>query len=179
MKKKSGFTLIELLVVLVLLSILVFLTLGVGESVTANSRITGLINNFLADFSAAKLLAAAENRYVAITFSPDGRSYTVQKLADNDFVDGVLYNDWTTVKTVTPFSDRSFFNVADVSNFAVNSTGVVRMLEVDGSVDISNNPDNVSLVFFIRKGRGVSTDPIAYQRTIQIFPYGGLKVEKH
>ena len=75
MKKKSGFSVVEMLVILALLSIIVVLTLRVGESVTSNSRITGLINNFLADFSQAKLLASAENRYVAITFSADGRSY--------------------------------------------------------------------------------------------------------
>lgn len=174
MKKKSGFTLIELLVVLVLLSILVFLTLGVGESVTANSRITGLINNFMADFSAAKQLAAAENCYVSITFSGDGRSYTLQKQTKVSD-----YATWTQVKTVTPFSDRPFFNAADVSDFTINSTGEVRLYPLPIPPNPLGTPTGLSLAFYIRKGRGVSADPIAYQRTIQIFPYGGLKVEKH
>jgi len=160
---------LERLVILMLIGILVFLTLGIGDSVTANSRITGLINNFMADFSAAKQLAAAENCYVSITFEND-RSYTLRK--QNVVSD---YTQWTQVKTVTPFSDRPFFNAADVSNFAVNSTGQVRKLPIN----INNNPEPVTLVFYIRKGRGTATDPIAYQRTIQIFPYGGLKVEKH
>lgn len=172
MKKKSGFTVVELLVVLVLLAVLVVLTLRVGESVTANSRITGLINNFLADFSAAKLLASTENRYVAITFSNDGRSYTLQKQTDvSDFTSAT----WEQVKAVTPLSDGSFFTAGTISDFAVNSTGIVRVLEADDSIDISSNPANVTLAFYIRKGDGT----IAYQRTIKIFPYGGLKVEKY
>jgi len=169
MKNKSGFSVVELLVVLVILSVIVVLTLRVGESVTANSRITGLINNFLADCSSAKLLASTENRYVSITFSPDGRSYSLSKQTDVSD-----YNSWTPVKTVTPFTDRGFFDSAGVSDFAVNSTGEVRSLPIN----INNNPENVTLVFFIRKGRGGADEPIVYQRTIRIFPYGGLKVEK-
>lgn len=162
---------VELLVVLLLLGVLVVLTLSIGDSVTSNSRITGLINNFLADFNQAKLLASAENRYVAITFANDGRSYTLQKQTD-DVSD---YTTWTQVKTITPFSDRPFCTAGAVSNFAVNSTGEVRALPIV----INSNPVNITLVFYIRKGRGFSTDPIAYQRTIQIFPYGGIKVEKN
>ena len=170
MKKKSGFTVVELLIVLVLLGIMVVLTLRVGESVTANSRITGLINNFLADFSQAKLLASTENRYVAITFSNDGRSYSLQK--QNDITD---FTTWTNVKTVTPLSEGAFFTVGAFSDFAVNSTGMVRLVDSGGTVDPSSTPANVTLSFYIRKGDG----SIAYRRTIQIFPYGGLKVEKH
>lgn len=170
MKKKSGFTVVELLVVLLLLGVLVVLTMGIGESVTSNSRITGLINNFLADFSSAKLLASAENRYVSITFSNDGRSYTLQKQTDVSD-----YTTWTLVKTVTPFSDRPFFDTDAVSDFAINSTGEVRALPIV----INSSPVNVNLVFYIRKGGGTAGDEIAYRRTIQIFPYGGLKVEKN
>jgi Tfp pilus assembly protein FimT len=170
MRKKSGFSLVELMVILLVLGVIVVLTLRIGESVTANSRITGLINNFLADFSAAKLLASTENRYVAITFSADGRSYTLQKQTD-------VTNPaaWTLVKTVTPFSDRSFFDAGGVSDFAINSTGEVRAVPLVAN----SNTINVTLSFYIRKGGGTASDPIAYKRTIQIFPYGGLKVEKH
>jgi len=170
MRKKSGFSIVELLVILAILSVIVVLTLRVGESVTANSRITGLVNNFLADYSAAKLLASAENRYVAITFSGDGRSYTLQK--QTDVSNPAL---WTHVKTVTPLSDRPFFDVGGVSDFAINSTGEVRAVPLAANA----NPINVALSFYIRRGRGAATDPVAYLRTIRIFPYGGLKVEKH
>lgn len=166
MKKKSGFTVVELLVVLMLLSILVVLTLRISDSVTANSRITGLINNFLADFSQAKLLAAGENRYVSISFSAAGTSYTIQKQTDVSD-----YTGWTLVKTVRPLSDKTFYNLANVSNFAINSTGEVRTLPIN----IALSPTPVTLVFHVLDNRG----NIAYQRTIQIFPYGGLKVEKH
>jgi len=115
-------------------------------------------------------MASSENRYVAITFSADGRSYTLQKQTDiTDFT------TWTEIKTVTPLSDRPFFNSADVSDFAINSVGAVRLLPIN----ITTNPDNVNLVFYIRKGRGAPSDEIAYRRTIKIFPYGGLKVEKN
>jgi prepilin-type N-terminal cleavage/methylation domain-containing protein len=170
MHKKSGFTIMELLLVLVILGVLVALSLSVGDSVTSNSRITGLINNFLADYSAAKLLAASENRYVAITFANDGRSYTLQKQTDVS-----SYASWTHVKTVVPFSDRSFFASGEVSDFAINSTGEVRLLPL---ADPLPSPSSITLKFYIRKGAGVASDPYAYQRTIQIFPYGGLKVEK-
>lgn len=170
MRKKSGFSIVEMLVILAILSIIVVLTLRVGESVTSNSRITGLVNNFLADFSAAKLLASAENRYVSITFSANGRSYTLQKQTNVS-----SYVNWTLVKTVTPFTDRPFFDAAGVSDFAINSTGEVRALPIV----ITDNPINVTLSFYIRKGRGAASDPIAYARTVRIFPYGGLKVEKH
>jgi hypothetical protein len=76
---------------------------------------------------------------------------------------------------VTPFSDRPFFNAGGVSDFAINSTGEVRAMPIV----ISDNPINVTLSFYIRRGRGAAGDPIAYARTIRIFPYGGLKVEKH
>jgi len=170
MKTKKGFSVVEMLVTLALLSIIVVLTLRVGESVTSNSRITGLINNFLADFSQAKLLASAENRYVAITFSADGRSYSILKQTDVSD-----YTAWTLVKTEMPLSDRTFFSSTDVSDFAINSTGEVRSLPIN----INASPAGVILKFFIRKGLGRSTDEIAYNRTIQIFPYGGLKVEKN
>lgn len=169
MKSKKGFTVVELLVTLALISIIVVMSLRVGESVTANSRITGLINNFLADFSQAKLVASAENRYVAVTFAADGRSYSILKQTDVS-----SYVDWTLIKTVEPLSDRSFCTAADVSDFAVNSTGEVRSLPIN----INASPAGVILKFFIRKKQGTPTDEIAYNRTIQIFPYGGLKVEK-
>ena len=169
MNTKKGFSLIELLITLALLSVIVVLALRVGESATANSRITGLINNFLADFSQAKLLASAENRYVSVTFDATGHSYTIRKQTDVSD-----YTSWTLVKTVTPLSDRTFFAVADVSDFAINSTGEVRSLPIN----INASPAGAILKFFIRKGKGLAGDAIAYNRTIQIFPYGGLKVEK-
>jgi hypothetical protein len=155
---------------MLMLAVLVVMVARIGENVTANSRISGLINNFLADFSQAKLIASSENRYVAITFSADGFSYTISK--QTDITDPTT---WTLVKTVRPFSDRTFFSAGGVSDFAVNSTGEVRPLPID----LTQSPSSATLRFFIRKGRGLSTDAIAYNRTIQILPYGGLKVEKN
>jgi Tfp pilus assembly protein FimT len=156
------------------LAVVVTMSVRVGESVTANSRITGLVNNFLADFSSAKLLASTENRYVAITFSDDGNSYTLQKQADITH-----FNDWTMVKTVSPFTDRQFFTPGEVSDFAVNSTGEVRLLKSDGTPDMTTAVGTIRQIFHIRKGRGGAGEPVVYRRTIQIFPYGGLKVEKN
>ncbi len=166
MRKNPGFTLIELMITLVMLSILVVMVIQIGPSVTAQSRFRGLLNNFQADYASAKLLASAENRYVAITFSADGRSYTIQKQADI-----TNYNAWTLVKTVTPLSDNmSFFASGEVEDFAVNSTGEVRAFPVPNPLGA---PTNIYLRFnYKSKGKRV------YQRTIQIFPYGGMKVEK-
>lgn len=165
MSKKSGFSLIELLITLFMLSILVVMVIQIGPSVTAQSRFRGLINNFQADYASAKLLASAENRYVAITFSSDGRSYTIQKQTDI-----TNYNNWTLVKNVTPLGDKAFCDSGEVADFVVNSTGEVRAFPVPNPLGA---PTNIQLKFNYRaKGNKV------YQRTIQIFPYGGMKVEK-
>lgn len=174
MRKKSGFSIVELLVILLILGVIVVLTLRIGDNVTSNSRITGLVNNFLADFSSAKLLAATENCHVAITFSADGHSYTLQKQTKaGDYV------NWTLVKTVTPLSEGAFFDVGGVGDFAVNSTGEVRPYPLPIPPNPLGTPTGLSLAFYIRKGRGTASDAVAYNRTIRIFPYGGLKVEKH
>lgn len=169
MRKTRGFTVVELMITLLVLGVLVVMVMRIGDNVTANSRITGLINNFLADYSQAKLLASSENRYVAITFSADGRSYALAK--QTDITDTTA---WTPVKTVTPFSDRTFFDGGGVADFAINSTGEVRPLPID----LNASPSGVTLNFYIRKGRGTAGEGIAFTRTIQILPYGGLKVEK-
>jgi Tfp pilus assembly protein FimT len=174
MKKEQGLSVIELLVVMLFLAIVIAMSLRIGDSVAANSRITGLINNFLADFNSAKLLASTENRYVAITFAADGRSYTLQKQADI-----TNFNTWTRIKTVVPVGGGVFFNAGGVSDFAVNSTGEVRLLKSDGTPDLATALGTISQALHIRKRPGGSGDPILYRRTVQIFPYGGLKVEKN
>ncbi|HOW45545.1 MAG TPA: type II secretion system protein [Candidatus Aminicenantes bacterium] len=174
MKNKKGLTVVELLLVILFLGIVTAMSLRIGDSVAASSRITGLINNFLADFNAAKLLAATENRYVSITFAADGRSYTLKKQADI-----TNFNAWATIKTVSPLDGSIFFNAGGVSDIAVNSTGEVRLLKSDGTPDLVTPLGTISQAVHIRKRPGGPTDPILYRRTIQIFPYGGLKVEKN
>lgn len=174
MKNKRGLSVVELLVVMLFLAIVIAMSLRIGDSVAANSRVTGLVNNFLADFNSAKLLASTENRYVAITFATDGRSYTLQKQADI-----TNFNTWTKIKTVVPVGGGVFFNAGDVNDIAVNSTGEVRLLKSDGTPDLTTALGTISQALHIRKRPGGSTDPILYRRTIQIFPYGGLKVEKN
>jgi Tfp pilus assembly protein FimT len=165
MRKKSGFTVVELLVTLLFLSIVIVMVAQIGPSVTANSRFTGMMNNFQADYSSAKLLASAENRYVAIIFSSNGHSYSIQKQTDI-----TNFNNWTLVKTVTPFSSQAF-NAGDLSSFAVNSTGEVHPYPIPTPLGA---PGNIELKFYIEV-KGKKT----YSRTIQIFPYGGLKIEKN
>lgn len=174
MKSQKGVSVVEMMVVMLFLAIVIAMAFRLSDSITANSRITGLINNFLADFSSAKLLASTENRYVSVTFAADGRSYTLQKQADI-----TNFNTWTRIKTVVPFSESSFCKSEEVSNFAINSTGEVRLLKSDGTPDMTTALGTISQAFFVRKGRGTDDDPVVYRRTIQIFPYGGLKVEKN
>jgi Tfp pilus assembly protein FimT len=165
MRKKSGFTVVELLVTLLFLSIVIVMVAQIGPSVTANARFTGMMNNFQADYSAAKLLASAENRYVAVIFSTDGHSYSIQKQTDI-----LNFNNWTLVKTVTPFTDQ-VFNAGDLSSFAVNSTGEVQAYPIPNPLGA---PSNIELKFYIEV-KGKKT----YSRTIKIFPYGGFKIEKN
>ena len=128
-------------------------SLRIGENVTANSRITGLINNFLADFSQAKLLASAENRYVAITFSADGRSYTIPSRPTSPTPPP---GRWS--RPSGRFRDRTFFDAGDVSDFAINSTGEVRPLPIDPTP----SPSGITLASLSARG-GAATDEIAYR----------------
>lgn len=140
------------------------LSLSVGRSVIQKSSFIGGVNQIVADFNYTKQLASRENRYVAVIFNTNGRSYTIHT---QDTV-GDLSN-WTVVKTVEPLDGKEFFIGSSIQNFAVNSVGTVFHYPI-----INTIPSAVTLNFFIKYDpRGV----IDYQKIVNIYPYGGIKVE--
>jgi len=165
MKTKKGFTIVELLIVLSLLAIIVVMVVQATSTFALNARFTGIINNFMADFSAAKLLASSENRLVAIVFGGDGGSYTILKQTSIDSL-----ANWTLVKTSRPISEGAFFDTGAISDFAISSVGEIH----DYPVVANSNPVALDFQFFITD----STGEYVRQRTIHVYPYGGIKVEK-
>jgi len=168
MKKKNGFTIIELLVTIAIIGIITVIGINMGRSAVQRSMFTAAINQFVADFSLARQLASRENRYVAIDFDADGTSYRllVQKSIQTPLTTDA--NSYRVNKTVVPYNGETFLNSAD--DFAVNSRGVVRAFPVVAG----SSPISVTINFFRKKGK---TDTIDYQRTITIYPSGGIKIE--
>ncbi len=166
-------SLIELLIVMIVFTIIIYMSINITGNIISKSKFTGAVNNLVADIAGAKQLAARENKWVKITFSNDGKYYIIAKQK----AIGNLTN-WDIVKTVFPYEDKMFFTpgVNDVTDFAINSRGEVKKI-----TDLNNptsSPSTITLKISIRKGTGVISQPIIYQRRIIIFPYGGIKVEK-
>lgn len=165
MKKNRGFTIIELLVMVALIGIIVMVASTVSESIRLKSRIAGVVNNFISDFNRAKILAAAENRYVAFVFNPNGSSYDVLK---QQLIGDLNTGNWTRISRFNPTETERFFETATVESFAVNSLGEIRKLPL-----VANSmPVSIQQVFsFNWHGNG-------YSAIMTIQAYGGLKIEK-
>lgn len=156
---------VEVLVMVALIGVIVMVAASVGESVRLKSRITGIVNNFISDFNRAKMLAAAENRYVAMIFNDDGHSYEVRK---QDLVGNMNTDNWILVSEYNPKDTEQFFEPANVESFAVNSLGEIRKVPLA----INAMPVSVKHAFsFNWHGNG-------YSAIMTIQAYGGLKVEK-
>ena len=169
MKKNDGYTVVQLLLVIAIFSVFTVLALNIGRSAVQRSDFTGVINNFIADYTYAKQYAIRENCYVWFDFSSNGKSYTIKSQASvGDF------DNWKVIQrksNVMPLSGQQFFNGSEVEGFTINSMGEVYAYPMGSSPQ----PTSVTLTFFVKNK---TTDVVDYQKTVNIFPYGGVKVEK-
>ncbi len=171
MKKKRGCSVVVLLVAIAIMAVLLVLSLQVGRSTMQRASMTAAINEFVADFNYARLLATRENRYVAFDFNDDGSGYTMRILRRVS-LNPQLEASYDNHKIASPMNGEPCFSGA--SDFAVNSMGIIRSYPVNPNT----NPTSVTLNFFKAKtGSDPDTPVIDYQKTITIFPTGGIKIE--
>ena len=160
---------ITLMLVIAIFSVFTVLALNIGRSAVQRSDFTGVINNFIADYTYAKQYAIKENCYVWIDFSSDGKSYTIKSQASvGDF------DNWKIIdkkRNVRNLSGQPFFDASEVQGFTINSMGEVFAYPMGSNPQ----PASVQLTFF---EKNKITDVVDYQKTVNIFPYGGVKVEK-
>ena len=171
MKKKRGFSVVEMLVAIAIMALILVVSMQVGRSSIQRSSFTAAINEFVADFNYARTLASRENRYVAFDFNSNGASYTMRILRGVS-LDPQLEGSYINHKIVEPMDGYPCFSGA--TDFAVNSMGVIRQFPVDPN----SSPITVTLNFFKAKpGTEYSTPEKDYEKTITIFPTGGIKIE--
>jgi prepilin-type N-terminal cleavage/methylation domain-containing protein len=170
MKKIRGFTLLETLVTLAVLGVFVVLSINFSRSSVQRASFNVAFNQFVADFYYTRQLAARENRYAGIIFNINGTSYDI--VIQREIQTPPTTADPSTYvikKSVSPLDGEVFFDGTTATNFALNSTGLVRAIPV--------NPDAAPIQFsldFFKKYK----DEIAFKRTIRIYPSGGIKIEK-
>ncbi len=169
MKKKRGFSVVEMLITLGIIAFLLVLSLQVGRSSVQRASFTAAVNNFVADFNYARQLATRENRYVAFDFNDEGSSYNILILRGVG-LDPQDEDNYRNHKVASPMEGEPCFTGA--SDFAVNSMGVIRQYPVDPNA----SPVTVTLDFYKARTRA-GTGEKDYEKTITIFPTGGIKIE--
>ena len=172
MKKKRGFSVVEMLVAIAIMAVVLVLSLRVGRSSIQRATMTAAINGFVADFNYARLLATRENRYVAFDFDDEGATYAIRILRSVG-LDPQLEDSYKNHKIGRPMDGAPCFS--GVTDFAINSMGVIRQYPVDPN----SSPITVTINFFKAKsGTEYDTSPVKdYEKTITIFPTGGIKIE--
>ena len=171
MKKKRGFSVVEMLVAIAITALILVLSLQMGRSSVQRATFTAAINQFVADFNYARLLATRENRYVAFDFDNKGATYNIRVLRGVG-LDPQDADNYRSQKTGSPMDGEACFS--GVTDFAINSMGVIRQYPVDPN----SNPITVTLNFFKAKSGTESAALVKYyQKTITIFPTGGIKIE--
>lgn len=171
MKKKRGFSVVEMLVAIAIIALLLVLSLRVGRSSMQRASLTAAINDFVADFNYARQLATRENRYVAFDFNDDGASYTIRILRRVS-LNPQLKDSYEDYKFASPMDGEACFS--GVTDFAVNSMGVIRQYPVDPN----SSPITVTMDFYKAKtGSDTGASVKDYEKTITIFPTGGIKIE--
>lgn len=162
---------IEMLVAIAVMAMVLVLSLRVGRSSIQRASLTAAINGFVADFNYARQLATRENRYVAIDFNNEGTGYVMriqQRVSDSPQDEG----NYVVHKTVLPMDGDPCFSGA--VDFAVNSMGIIRGYPVNPNA----SPITVTMNFYkAKKGSTASSPVIDYEKTITIFPSGGIKIE--
>ncbi len=168
MKKNRGFTLVEILITLIVFGLLAVLSINFGLSSIKRASFNAAFNRFIADFYYARQLAAKDNRYAAIIFNNTGTSYDIVVQKDIQTPPTADVNTYIVDKTVRPMNGEEFFDGSKATDFAFNSTGIVRAFPVD----LNSDPIQFSLTFF-KKDKGGKV----YQKTVRIYPSGGIKIE--
>jgi len=170
MKKIRGFTLLETLVTLTVLGVFVVLSINFSRSSIQRASFNAAFNRFIADFYYTRQIAARENRYAGIIFNNDGRSYDIVIQREIQTPPTTADPDTYIVKkTISPLDGEEFFDGTTVTNFALNSTGLVRAIPVI----VDSAPIQFSLNFF-KKYKGSTI----FKKTIRIYPSGGIKIEQ-
>ncbi len=170
MKKIRGFTLLETLVTLAVLGVFVVLSINFSRSSIQRASFNAAFNRFVADFYYARQIAARENRYAGIIFNNNGRSYEIVIQREIQIPPTTADpNTYVVKNTISPLDGEEFFDGAAATNFAFNSTGLVRAIPVV----FDSDPIQFSLNFFKKY-----KDSIVYQKTIRVYPSGGIKIEK-
>ncbi|MDQ1349810.1 MAG: Prepilin-type N-terminal cleavage/methylation protein [Acidobacteriota bacterium] len=166
-KKNNGFTILELLITLVIVGIFAALSVSIARTAVARASFTTAINQFVSDFYFARQLAARENKYVAIVFNNNGRSYTM-RILNSLIANPELEANYIILKEVEPMPEKQFFE--GVTSFAFSSTGVIRSYPVD----LDAAPASFSLTF-LRETSGAGEKD--FKKTIQVYPSGGIQIE--
>lgn len=172
--KNKGFTLVEMLIVIAIFGIVAVMVATISPAIAQRSRMNRATNELVSDLNMAKQLASTENRFVAIDFSDDGRSYIIWKRLKFSFeADPAKLTDadeWRRVKIAKPLDGDEFFNSANMTDFAFSSTGETRIFDVDNP-----DPTKITLTVFIKKRQ---SNHLEHTRIIQVYPYGGIRVEQ-
>lgn len=168
MKKNRGFTLVETMITLAVLAIFAVLSINFGLSSIKRASFNAAFNQFIAAFYHARQLAAKDNRHTAIIFNNNGTSYDIVVQKHIETLPIADASTYIVNKSVRPMDGEEFFDGSKATDFAFNSTGIVRAFPVD----LNSDPIQFSLTFFkIDRGRKV------FQKTIRVYPSGGIKIE--
>jgi hypothetical protein len=113
-------------------------------------------------------LAAKDNRHTAIIFNNNGTGYDIVIQKDIETLPTTDVSTYIVNKTVRPMEGEEFFDGTKATDFAFNSTGIIRAFPVD----LNSDPIQFSLTFFkMDKGSKI------YKKTIRVYPSGGIKIE--
>ncbi|MCX6583169.1 MAG: prepilin-type N-terminal cleavage/methylation domain-containing protein [Candidatus Aminicenantes bacterium] len=167
-KKNRGFTILELMITLVILGIFAALSVSIARTAVERASFTTAINQFVSDFYFSRQLAARENKYVAIVFNNNGRSYTM-RILNSMIANPELEANYIELKEVEPMPEKQFF--AGVTSFAFSSTGVIRAYPVD----LDAAPASFSLTFLRETSLPGEK---GFEKTIQVYPSGGIKIDR-
>jgi prepilin-type N-terminal cleavage/methylation domain-containing protein len=166
-KKNNGFTILELMITLVIIGVFVALSLSIARSAIERASFTSAINQFISDFYYAKQLAARENKYVAIVFNNNLRSYSV-RILNSLIANPELTANYIELKEVEPMPEKQFFE--GVNSFAFNSTGMVRPYPVD----LDAAPITFLLTFLRESSVPGEKD---FKKIIRVYPSGGIQID--
>jgi len=167
-KKNKGFTILELMITLVILGIFAALSLSIARTAVERASFTTAINQFVSDFYFARQLAARENKYVALVFDDNGRSYSM-RILNSMIANPALEENYIVLKEVEPMPEKQFF--AGVTSFAVSPTGVIRVYPVN----LDATPISFSLTFLRETSLPGEK---GFQKTIRVYPSGGIQIDR-